>query len=75
MESLITEIKKIPPVTRFSVVSLVGLTVPVMLKMLNPEKLVYFGPWVWKGFQLWRLPTSFFFGSTNINFIFEVSML
>lgn len=75
MESFIAEIKKIPPVTRFCVVSLVGLTVPVMLNVLNPEKLVYFGPWVWKGLQLWRLPTSFFFGSTNINFIFEVATL
>ncbi|KAF5329160.1 hypothetical protein D9611_013192 [Ephemerocybe angulata] len=74
-EQILAELKKIPPVTRVSVVSLVGLTVPVMAKLVNPAYFVYFGPWVWSKFQLWRIPTAFFVGSTNINFVFEVAML
>ena len=39
--SLVDEIKKIPPVTRFICVSLVSVTVPMLLKVVSPHKLLF----------------------------------
>lgn len=52
MDQIIAELKKIPPVTRFCVVSLAGLTIPVMMKVLDPRTLIYYHPWVWHKLQV-----------------------
>ncbi|RXW16828.1 hypothetical protein EST38_g9016 [Candolleomyces aberdarensis] len=75
MEQIIAELKKIPPITRFVCVSTAGTTISVMMQLLDPKLIVYFHPWVWGKFQLWRVPSSFFLASTNINFVFEMAML
>jgi len=71
---LMDEIRKIPPVTRTLVGSTVVVSIPVMLQLVSPYKILF----VWKlvkGGQLWRIPTSFFFGGTGFGFIFDLVML
>ncbi|KAF9262773.1 hypothetical protein L218DRAFT_381500 [Marasmius fiardii PR-910] len=75
MDSIIAEIRKIPPVTRFLCGSLIGITGPVLMGMVSPYKLVYASRLVFGKLELWRLYTSFFLGSGGINFIFEITML
>lgn len=69
------EIKKIPPVTRFLCGGSLALTVPVMLKILQPMKIIFWWPLIAKNFEVWRIPTSFLYGSTGINYLFDLVML
>jgi Derlin-2/3 len=71
---LTREIKKIPPVTRFLCGGSLALTLPVMLKILQPQSIIYWWPLV-KNLEIWRIPTSFLFGSTGLNYIFDLVML
>ena len=72
------EIRKIPPVTRFLCGSSLAVTLPVMLQLLSPYKVVFVREFVTQQFevcfralrvclrsdetQLWRIWSSFFFG-------------
>lgn len=69
------EINKIPPVTRFLCGSTLAVTLPTMLQVVSPYKLVFVKDLVIKGFQLWRPFTSLFFAGSGINFIFDFAML
>lgn len=69
------EIKKIPPVTRFLCGGSLALTLPVMLKVLNSSKIIFWWPYITNGFEIWRIPTSFLFGSTGLNYLFDLVML
>ncbi|EAU82900.1 hypothetical protein CC1G_05522 [Coprinopsis cinerea okayama7 len=75
MDQIVAELKKIPPVTRFMTVSTVSLTVPVLMQLLSPYRLLFVPQLVLKHFELWRLYTSYFLGTPSINFIFEMVML
>ncbi|KAG7096005.1 hypothetical protein E1B28_006687 [Marasmius oreades] len=75
MDGLITELRKIPPVTRFLCGSVLGITGPVLMGMVSPYKVLYASRLVFGKLELWRLYTSFFLGSGGINFIFEIAML
>ncbi|KAK0232038.1 Der1-like family-domain-containing protein [Armillaria nabsnona] len=74
-DSILTEIRKIPPVTRFLTTSLLGVTIPYLLGIISPYTLLYHRDSVLQKLQIWRLYTSFFIGSSGINFIFELAML
>lgn len=52
MDQLIAEIKKIPPVTRFIVGSSLGITIPVLMKLVSPYSIVFFKAFVVKKFQV-----------------------
>ncbi|KAG8946801.1 hypothetical protein FRC04_011457 [Tulasnella sp. 424] len=68
------EIRKIPPVTRTLVAATVGISVPVMLQLVSGYRILF----VWKlvkGGQVWRIPTSFFFGGSGFAFLFDLVML
>ncbi len=72
------EIRKIPPVTRFLCGSSLAVSLPVMLQLLSPYKVVFVRSLVTQNFevcfhaqrerlrsdeaQLWRIWSSFFFG-------------
>lgn len=72
------EIRKIPPVTRFLCGSSLAVTLPVMLQLLSPYKVIFVRGLVTHQFevcfyarrerlpsdnaQLWRVWSSFFFG-------------
>ncbi|KAF8632163.1 hypothetical protein AX17_004904 [Amanita inopinata Kibby_2008] len=71
----VAEIKKIPPVTRFLCASSLGVTVPVLLQIVSPYKILFVRELVTQRFEIWRLCTSFFLGSGGINYIFEFVML
>ncbi|KAF9486193.1 DER1-domain-containing protein [Pholiota conissans] len=75
MDQLIAEIKKIPPVTRFLVASSLGVTVPVLMKLVSPYSIVFFRPLVTKKLQIWRLYTSFFLGGDGLAYLFDLVML
>ena len=72
------EIRKIPPVTRFLCGSSLAVSLPVMLQLLSPYKVIFVRAFVTEKFevcfhaqmkrphsdeaQLWRIWSSFFFG-------------
>ncbi|EPQ53682.1 DER1-domain-containing protein [Gloeophyllum trabeum ATCC 11539] len=69
------EIRKIPPVTRFLCGSTLAVSLPVMLQIVSPYTVIFVKPLVMKRLQVWRVFTSFFLGSSGINFIFDLAML
>ncbi|KAJ6600009.1 Der1-like family-domain-containing protein [Mycena vulgaris] len=75
MSELIAEIRKIPPVTRFLCFSSLGIFLTTAMGLVSPYKIVYTYSLVFNQLQIWRLYTSFFFGSSGINYIFELVML
>ncbi|KIJ63108.1 hypothetical protein HYDPIDRAFT_92907 [Hydnomerulius pinastri MD-312] len=75
MSEIVAELKKIPPVTRFLVASSLGITIPAILQLVSPYKLLFVTPLIVKQWELWRLHTSFFLGSMRIEYIFELVML
>ncbi|KAG0707999.1 Der1-like family-domain-containing protein [Suillus ampliporus] len=75
MAEILTEILKIPPVTRFLVVSSLGITLSAITNLVSPYRLVFITQVVVNKLELWRLYTSFFLGSMNLNYIFELVML
>ncbi|KAJ3714445.1 Der1-like family-domain-containing protein [Lentinula raphanica] len=77
MDAFVAEIKKIPPVTRFLSISLISVTGSVLMHLVNPYKVLYHHSLVFgaRGFEVWRLWSSFFLGSGGLSFIFEIIML
>ncbi|KAH6887867.1 Der1-like family-domain-containing protein [Coprinopsis sp. MPI-PUGE-AT-0042] len=75
MDEAITGLKKIPPVTRFMALSLVGVTALAIIELVEWHRLRYDTLLVFKQFQLWRLYTSFFLGSPGVHLIFELATL
>ncbi|KAI0827163.1 hypothetical protein BC628DRAFT_1409940 [Trametes gibbosa] len=73
--SFMDEIRKIPPVTRFLCASSLAVTLPVLLQILPIYKVLFVKEYVTKKFEIWRVFTSFFLGSSGINFIFDIAML
>ncbi|KAJ7434427.1 hypothetical protein B0H11DRAFT_733754 [Mycena galericulata] len=60
------EIRKIPPVTRFLLISLLGVSLPVFMNVVPAYKVIYHYELVFKQLQIWRLYTTFFLGSRCI---------
>ncbi|KAF8234956.1 DER1-domain-containing protein [Tricholoma matsutake] len=75
MDGFMAEIRKIPPVTRFLCASSLAVTIPVLMNIVSPYKVVFVLDYVLRRFELWRLHTSFFLGGGGINYIFELVML
>ncbi|KDQ60069.1 hypothetical protein JAAARDRAFT_126083 [Jaapia argillacea MUCL 33604] len=69
------EIRKIPPVTRFLCGSTLAVSLPVMLQVLPATTVIFVKELVTQRFEVWRLFSSFFLGSSGINFIFDFAML
>ncbi|KAJ3992691.1 Der1-like family-domain-containing protein [Lentinula boryana] len=77
MDAFVAEIKKIPPVTRFLSISLISVTGTVLMHLVSPYKVLFHHSLVSgaRGFEVWRLWSSFFLGSGGLSFIFEIIML
>ncbi|TFK64202.1 DER1-domain-containing protein [Pluteus cervinus] len=75
MDGLITEIQKIPPITRFLCGSSLAVTLSVLTHVVSPHAVFFTKDLVFQKLQIWRLWTSFFLGSGGINYIFELAML
>ncbi|KAH7910671.1 Der1-like family-domain-containing protein [Hygrophoropsis aurantiaca] len=75
MAEIAAELRKIPPVTRFLVFSSAGTTLPALLGLVSPWRLFFVRELVFGDMEVWRLFTSFFIGSMDINYIFELAML
>ncbi|CAD6901241.1 unnamed protein product [Tilletia controversa] len=69
------ELKKIPPVSRFLILGSLGLTIPVILKILDVSPFVLYWPFIRYRYQFWRLFTSFFFAGNGIQLIFDILAL
>ncbi|KAF7338771.1 Derlin [Mycena sanguinolenta] len=75
MSELLAEIRKIPPVTRFVCGSFLGVSLSVMGGLVSGYKVIYTYKYAFEQLQIWRIYTSFFLGSSGINYIFELVML
>ncbi|KAJ7074962.1 Der1-like family-domain-containing protein [Mycena belliarum] len=72
MSELIAEIKKIPPVTRFVVLSSLAVSLSTMMGLVSAYKVVYTYGLVFEKLQVWRIYTSFFLGRSGIAYIFDL---
>ncbi|KAJ7746483.1 Der1-like family-domain-containing protein [Mycena maculata] len=70
MNDIVAEIRKIPPVTRFLIVSSLSVSLPVMMNVVSAYKVIYTHKLVFEQLQVWRLYSSFFLGSGGITYIF-----
>jgi Derlin-2/3 len=52
MAEILTEIRKIPPVTRFLVASSLGITVPAIMKLVSPWNLIFVSEAIVQNFQV-----------------------
>ncbi|KAG9311806.1 Der1-like family-domain-containing protein [Chiua virens] len=68
MAEIVAELKKIPSVTRFLVLSSLGVSVPAILGFVHPHRLVFLTPLVTQQWEIWRIYTSLFFGGWSILF-------
>ncbi|CUA67960.1 Derlin-2 [Rhizoctonia solani] len=75
MDDIRAELRKIPPVTRFMVLSSAAVSLPVMMHILSGYKVVYTPGLVFGKAQIWRIWTSWFLGPSGIPFIFDMLML
>ncbi|KAJ7931321.1 Der1-like family-domain-containing protein [Mycena leptocephala] len=75
MGDFVTEIRKIPPITRFVCASCLAVTLSTMMGLVSGYQFIYTFSLAFKKLQIWRLYTSFFFGSGGITFIFEFVLL
>ncbi|PBK98866.1 DER1-domain-containing protein [Armillaria gallica] len=73
--SILSDIRRIPPVTRFLTGSLLGVSMLYMLEIVWQNSLIYRFHEVLQSYQIWRLYTSFFVGSPGLFFLFELLML
>ncbi|KAK0543126.1 hypothetical protein OC845_006275 [Tilletia horrida] len=69
------ELNKIPPVSRFLLLGTLGITVPVILKLISPTPFVLYWPWIQQRFHVWRLVTPFFMAGGGIQLIFDMIAL
>lgn len=69
------EINKIPPVTRTLIFSTAIVTLGPLLKLVNPYTFLLWWPAVTRNWQIWRPFTAFFFGSGDIQLLFDIFML
>jgi len=75
MDDFVTELRKIPPVTRFLCFSFVGISLSHLIGLVSIYNLVYTYSLAFEKFQIWRLYTSFFLLSKEIGYIFDLVML
>jgi len=71
----VAELLKIPPVTRFLCAAQLAVSLPVMLKLVSPFRVLLLWNSVTKNLEIWRIFTNFFLGGAGINFIFDFVML
>ncbi|KZT51138.1 DER1-domain-containing protein [Calocera cornea HHB12733] len=74
MDQIYAELLKIPPVTRTLLLSTLGVTLPCLLHLLSPYKIL-FVPELVLGGEVWRVPTSFLYGGAGITFLFDLMTL
>ncbi|MBW0480302.1 hypothetical protein O181_020017 [Austropuccinia psidii MF-1] len=75
MSEILSEIRKIPIVTRTLIGLTLGVTGPVALGMLNPYYVLYSSRHVLKKLELWRIITSFFFAGSGLQLLFDLFLL
>jgi len=73
--SLMDEIRKIPPVTRFLLGSSLGITLPLLGGLISPYPIFFDWRRVRDRFEIWRAFTSFFFAGSGMSLIFDIAML
>ncbi|KAK0185062.1 Der1-like family-domain-containing protein [Armillaria mellea] len=75
MSSILSDIRRIPPVTRFLSGSLLCVSMLYILEIVSYNGLIYRFRTALRNYQVWRLYTSFFVGSSGLFFLFELLML
>ncbi|KAG9095631.1 hypothetical protein FS749_010045 [Ceratobasidium sp. UAMH 11750] len=75
MDELRAELLKIPPVTRFIIVSSVVISLPVMMHLISGGWFAYAPVYVFGKMQVWRVVTSWLLGPPGLSYIFDVIML
>lgn len=69
------EINKIPPVTRTMIFATLAVTLPGLLQIMSPYVFFLWWPAITGKFQIWRLFTSFFYGGSGIQLLFDIFLL
>ncbi|KAK4047239.1 hypothetical protein OIV83_005543 [Microbotryomycetes sp. JL201] len=69
------ELRKVPPVTRAVIGSVLGVTLPVLLHLVSLYPFIFVPHLVTRNFHLWRLVTGFLFGGKGIALVFDLFLL
>ncbi|KEI39302.1 uncharacterized protein L969DRAFT_17226 [Mixia osmundae IAM 14324] len=69
------ELRRIPPVTRTVVGSMLAVTLGSILTIVRPQSIVLYWPWVTRRAQIWRLPSCFCLGPKGLSLIFTTILL
>ncbi|KZP07853.1 DER1-domain-containing protein [Athelia psychrophila] len=75
MPDIIAELQKIPPVTRFLCASSLAVTVPTLLGVISPYKMIIIWQSIAKKGEIWRIFTNFFYGGSGLKYLFDIIML
>ncbi|KAG0144011.1 hypothetical protein CROQUDRAFT_65588 [Cronartium quercuum f. sp. fusiforme G11] len=75
MAEILTEIRKIPIVTRTLVGLALGVTGPVALGMLDPYYILWSSRHILKKLEVWRVITPFFFAGSGMQLLFDLFLL
>jgi Derlin-2/3 len=68
MADILTEIRKIPPVTRFLVGSSLGITIPALMKLVSPYHLIFLSGRVLDNWEVRLMPTSCLVFEANLTY-------
>ncbi|BGP16739.1 hypothetical protein JCM10213_009156 [Rhodosporidiobolus nylandii] len=69
------EIRKIPPFTRYTVVGVVGATLPCLLHLVSPYSLAFIPHRIAANWEIQRLVTPFLYGGGGLPLVFNLIML
>lgn len=69
------QLRKIPPFTRYTVLGVLGATLPTLLQILSPYHLAFIPHRIAQNWELQRLILPFLFGGGGLNLVFSLIML
>ena len=71
MDSILHELRKLPPVSRFFLLGTIGVTVPALLRLVPAPMFVWYWPFVRSKLQIWRFVTPFLLGPMDMQLLFH----
>ncbi|CAE6441412.1 unnamed protein product [Rhizoctonia solani] len=75
MENLPEMFRRIPPVTKFILAATVMVSVPTMVGILPPSSVMFNPQYAFRGKEIWRVATTWFYSPSSEIFLFLTGML
>lgn len=67
---------QLPTITKYWLIAALGSAACITFGIIPAQDMMYYWPYIWEKFQVWRFVTGFmFFGKFSFGFIFKLMML